>query len=85
MRARATPLLSPAMGDLVFKICSHAFWRKAEAAGRYGGAPVDVARGYIHLSTGMCCNPGFFVKSRANQPARDRADQPWEGHFYNGQ
>lgn len=51
MRARTTPLLWPAMGDLVFKICSHASWREAEAAGCYGGAPVDVADGYIHLST----------------------------------
>jgi len=39
------------MGDMVFKICSHASWREAEAAGRYGGAPVDVTDGYIHLST----------------------------------
>ena len=51
MRARATPLLSPGMGDLVFKICSHTSWREAEAAGRFAGAPVDVADGYIHLST----------------------------------
>lgn len=51
MRARATPLLSPVMGGLVFKICSHTSWREAEAAGRYAGAPVDVADGYIHLST----------------------------------
>jgi uncharacterized protein (DUF952 family) len=41
-----------AMGDLVFKICSHASWREAEAAGRFTGAPVDIADGYIHLSTG---------------------------------
>ena len=39
------------MRDLVFKICSHAAWRAAKAAGRYAGAPVDVADGYIHLST----------------------------------
>ncbi len=39
------------MSDLVFKICSHTVWRAAEAAGRYAGAPVDVADGYIHLST----------------------------------
>ncbi len=51
MRARATPLLSPGMSDLVFKICSHTAWRAAEVAGRYGGAPVDIADGYIHLST----------------------------------
>ena len=51
MRARATPLLSPGMGDLVFKICSHTSWHEAEAAERFAGAPVDVADGYIHLST----------------------------------
>jgi len=39
------------MGELIFKICSHASWREAEAAGRFAGAPVDVADGYIHLST----------------------------------
>jgi uncharacterized protein (DUF952 family) len=39
------------MGGLVFKICSHTSWREAEAAGRFSGAPVDVADGYIHLST----------------------------------
>jgi len=39
------------MGDMVFKICSHTSWREAEAAGRYAGAPVDVADGYIHLSS----------------------------------
>jgi uncharacterized protein (DUF952 family) len=39
------------MGGLVFKICSHTAWREAEAAGHYAGAPVDVAEGYIHLST----------------------------------
>lgn len=39
------------MGGLVFKICSHTAWREAEAAGHYAGAPVDVADGYIHLST----------------------------------
>ena len=51
MQARATPLLSPVMGGPVFKICSHTSWREAQAAGRYAGAPVDVADGYIHLST----------------------------------
>ncbi len=40
------------MGDLVFKICRHTSWREAEAAERFAGSPVDVADGYIHLSTG---------------------------------
>lgn len=39
------------MGNLVFKICSHTAWHAAEATGRFSGAPVDVADGYIHLST----------------------------------
>ncbi|GJD50658.1 hypothetical protein OPKNFCMD_3401 [Methylobacterium crusticola] len=35
---------------LVYKICPAASWRDAEAAGRFAGAPVDLADGYIHLS-----------------------------------
>jgi len=47
----ATPLLSPAMSGLIFKICSHASWRDAQAAGRHTGSPADAADGFIHLST----------------------------------
>jgi uncharacterized protein (DUF952 family) len=36
---------------LIYKICSAALWRQAEEAGRFDGAPVDVADGYIHFST----------------------------------
>lgn len=36
---------------LVFKIVGVAAWAEAEAAGRFTGAPVDVADGYIHFST----------------------------------
>jgi len=35
----------------VYKICPEALWRAAEAAGRFDGAPVDIADGYIHFST----------------------------------
>ena len=35
----------------VYKIAPDALWRAAERAGRFDGAPVDVADGYIHLST----------------------------------
>ncbi|GLS45811.1 DUF952 domain-containing protein [Methylobacterium brachythecii] len=36
---------------LVYKICPRALWREAEAAGRFVGAPVDQADGFIHFST----------------------------------
>jgi uncharacterized protein (DUF952 family) len=37
---------------LIYKICPEALWREAEATGRFDGAPVDLADGYIHFSTG---------------------------------
>jgi len=37
---------------LIYKICPEALWREAETAGRFSGAPVDLADGYIHFSTG---------------------------------
>ncbi|MYZ47992.1 DUF952 domain-containing protein [Propylenella binzhouense] len=39
------------MSELVYKICPEALWREAEAAGRFAGAPVDHADGFIHFST----------------------------------
>lgn len=36
---------------VVFKIAPAALWGEAEAAGRFAGAPVDLADGYIHFST----------------------------------
>lgn len=36
---------------LIYKICPRALWREAEAEGRFGGAPVDRADGFIHFST----------------------------------
>ena len=36
---------------LVYKICPRSLWREAEAAGRFTGAPVDIADGFIHFST----------------------------------
>ena len=35
----------------IYKICPAALWREAEAAGRFDGAPVDRADGFIHFST----------------------------------
>ncbi|WP_102959818.1 DUF952 domain-containing protein [Mangrovicella endophytica] len=40
------------MDDPIYKIVSKAAWRDAEAAGVFTGAPVDLADGYIHFSTG---------------------------------
>jgi len=36
---------------IVYKICPRGLWREAEAAGRFAGAPVDLADGFIHFST----------------------------------
>lgn len=36
---------------LIYKIVSQAAWRAAEVAGGFDGAPVDLADGFIHLST----------------------------------
>src|SRR4051812_8512524 len=35
----------------IYKICDAVLWRDAERAGVFGGAPVDLADGYIHFST----------------------------------
>lgn len=40
------------MNERVYKICPQDLWRQAEAIGRFEGAPIDVADGYIHFSTG---------------------------------
>ncbi|GJE19096.1 DUF952 domain-containing protein [Methylobacterium marchantiae] len=36
---------------LIYKICPRTLWQQAEAAGRFAGAPVDLADGFIHFST----------------------------------
>ena len=36
---------------IIYKIAPRALWREAETAGRFTGAPIDVADGYIHFST----------------------------------
>jgi len=36
---------------LIYKICPAPLWREAERNGRFDGAPVDLADGYIHFST----------------------------------
>lgn len=40
------------MAATLYKIVPAALWRAAEATGRFDGAPVDRADGYIHFSTG---------------------------------
>lgn len=39
------------MASIIYKICLETLWREAEKAGRFDGAPVDLADGYIHFST----------------------------------
>ena len=36
---------------LIYKIAPAALWHEAQAQGAFGGAPVDLADGYIHFST----------------------------------
>lgn len=43
--------MRPRLPTTVYKICDAALWREAERAGVFGGAPVDLADGYIHFST----------------------------------
>ncbi|MBV8848241.1 MAG: DUF952 domain-containing protein [Methylobacteriaceae bacterium] len=40
------------MRMLIYKIVPERLWRAAEALAQFDGAPVDVADGYIHFSTG---------------------------------
>ena len=37
---------------VIYKIATVAQWRAAEAVGVFKGAPIDLADGYIHFSTG---------------------------------
>lgn len=39
------------MSRFIYKIVPQALWREAELAGRFDGAPIDLADGYIHFST----------------------------------
>lgn len=40
------------MVTTIYKIVPGGLWRQAEAEGVFHGAPVDLADGYIHFSTG---------------------------------
>jgi uncharacterized protein (DUF952 family) len=39
------------MSEPIYKICPQALWREAEKAGRFDGAPVDLADGFVHFSS----------------------------------
>jgi uncharacterized protein (DUF952 family) len=39
------------MPTFIYKIVPVSLWRDAETAGRFGGAPVDLADGFIHFSS----------------------------------
>ncbi|MER8748704.1 DUF952 domain-containing protein [Mesorhizobium sp. M1050] len=39
------------MSQIIYKITPRAPWREAETNGRFTGAPIDVADGFIHFST----------------------------------
>lgn len=39
------------MAALIYKICPKALWSEAESLGRFEGAPIDRADGYIHFSS----------------------------------
>jgi len=39
------------MAEYIYKICPIELWREAEQAGRFDGAPIDFADGFIHFST----------------------------------
>ncbi len=37
--------------DLIYKIAPASLWRQAQDKGRFDGAPIDLADGFIHFST----------------------------------
>ena len=39
------------MTDIIYKIVPADLWAEAEASGVFGGAPIDLNDGFIHLST----------------------------------
>ncbi|RUW43808.1 DUF952 domain-containing protein [Mesorhizobium sp. M8A.F.Ca.ET.021.01.1.1] len=39
------------MSQIIYKITPQAPWCEAEANGRFTGAPIDIADGFIHFST----------------------------------
>ncbi|UCI07439.1 DUF952 domain-containing protein [Mesorhizobium sp. B1-1-8] len=39
------------MSQIIYKIAPEALWREAEKNGRFTGAAIDIADGFIHFST----------------------------------
>jgi uncharacterized protein (DUF952 family) len=39
------------MTEEIYKLCPRSLWRQEEAEGRFDGAPIDLADGYIHFSS----------------------------------
>ncbi len=39
------------MSEKIYKIVTSAQWAAAEKVGRFTGAPIDIADGYVHMST----------------------------------
>ncbi|TIS51694.1 MAG: DUF952 domain-containing protein [Mesorhizobium sp.] len=42
---------SATMSQIIYKLAPEAMWREAERNGRFTGAPIDIADGFIHFST----------------------------------
>jgi uncharacterized protein (DUF952 family) len=40
------------MSSIIYKIVPAALWQEAKRTGRFDGAPIDLADGFIHFSTG---------------------------------
>jgi uncharacterized protein (DUF952 family) len=53
---------------LIYKICPHPLWERAEHAGEFAGASVDLEDGYIHFSTAA------QVRETADRHFRGQAD-----------
>jgi uncharacterized protein (DUF952 family) len=39
------------MSQIIYKIAPEALWREVESNGRFTGAPIDIADGFIHFSS----------------------------------
>lgn len=53
---------------MIYKICSKSLWQQAVESGKFSGAPVDLADGFIHFSA-----PGQ-VKETAEKHFSGQAD-----------
>ena len=54
------------MSQFIYKIAPQALWREAEKNGRFTGAPIDIADGFIHFSTAAQLE-GTLAKHYAGQ------------------